>query len=186
MREVLENEPNLRIKQAEVAALAYRRRPSGGSAGCICATGGGSPRGDSDRHHRDIPEWPGACRARSSTVAGGMAKRRRSFLGDQLRTLGLGLDAAENRHAAAAGRPHHRLVAIRAAAGRCGSDAIFVSDREDRPAADSVPHRATRPRRRTRILAGGDSAFAAVQRANRGRWAAILPVDRRQGRQIPG
>ena len=36
-----------------------------------------------------------------------------NLLGDQLRTLGLAVDAAEDRHSAAAGRPDDRLVAVR-------------------------------------------------------------------------
>ena len=44
MREVLEREPNLRIKQAEVAALEIADGPGGGRLGCCCATAAGSAR----------------------------------------------------------------------------------------------------------------------------------------------
>jgi tRNA uridine 5-carboxymethylaminomethyl modification enzyme len=42
MREVLEREPNLRIKQAEVAALEIVDGPSAGRPGCGCATAAAS------------------------------------------------------------------------------------------------------------------------------------------------
>ena len=117
MREVLEQEPNLRIKQAEVAApdhrrTAPRRRASrlrdGRTIGC----------GRGDRHDGDISEWPGA-RGRNAVQL--RAQRRSAFAipGRPVADAGPALDAPQDRHAAAAGWPHHRLVAVRAAAGRC-------------------------------------------------------------------
>ena len=75
MREVLEQEPNLRIKQAEVAALASQDRPCHRRA---FARRPDDRRGRGGRHHRDVSEWPGACGRECATVAAAMAKRRRN------------------------------------------------------------------------------------------------------------
>ncbi len=59
MREVLEQEPNLRIKQAEVASL----RIEGGRVTGVNLRDGRSHRCRCrDRDHRDFLERPGACR----------------------------------------------------------------------------------------------------------------------------
>ena len=58
--------------------------------------------------------------------------------------------AAQDRHAAAARRPHHRLGRARDPARRRPADAVFVPDRADHDAADRLPHHLRPPRRRMR------------------------------------
>ena len=74
--------------------------------------------GRGDRHHRDVPQWPGACRRDDVQLR---AERRGAVAvaGRSTAHAGLELDAAEDRNSAAAGRPDHRLVAVRTAARRC-------------------------------------------------------------------
>ena len=87
-----------------------------------------------DRHHRDIPERPGACRRDEVQLR---AQRRGAVATARRPTAHAGpaVDAPEDRNAAAAGRPHHRLDAVRSAAGRCRAHSVLVPDRAkiDRP-----------------------------------------------------
>ena len=127
--------------------------------------------------------WPTSGEMKYSCGRNGEAPSQ--LLGDQLRTSRPGLDAAQDRHAAPAGWPHDRLESVRAAARRCDPDAVLISDGADRPATDPVPHR-LHHRRNAASPPGGDSAVAALQRPDRRRRPALLPVDRRQVRQVPG
>ncbi len=78
MREVLEREPNLRIKQAEVAAL---RLEGGRATGVLLRDGRSIVAGRGDRDDRDFLEWFGACGRGDGIAAAGMARRRRSCWG---------------------------------------------------------------------------------------------------------
>ena len=108
MREVLEREPNLRILQAEVAQLAIESGRVTGvllrdgrtiSSDCVVVTTGTFLNGLAH-----VGEMKYSC--------GRNGEAPSNLLGDQLRTLGLAWTRLEDRHAAAAGRPHHRLVAL--------------------------------------------------------------------------
>ena len=144
MREVLEKEPNLRIKQAEVAALAIdgpardrspaARRPD-------------DRRRRGDRHHRNVSEWPGA-RRRDAVQLRPQRRGAIAIAGRSVAHARPAVDAPEDRHAAAPGRPHHRLVPVRTAARRCRADAVFVPDRARSTGRRSSATSATRPRRR--------------------------------------
>ena len=81
-----------------------------------------------------------------------MARRHRICWAISFATLGLAVDAAEDRDAAAAGWPDHRLVAVRAAAWGCGADAVLISDYKDRYVSRSRVISLTRRRKPTRIL----------------------------------
>ena len=109
MREVLEQEPNLRIKQAEVASLRIE---------------GGRVIGVNLRDGRSLDA--GAVIVTTGTFLNGLAhvgemkyscgrngEAPSELLGDQLRSLGTRLDPSEDGHAAAAGRAHHRLEQVR-------------------------------------------------------------------------
>ena len=109
MREVLEREPNLRIKQAEVAALEIaadgdRRRVTGVrlrdgrtiSAGATIITTGTFLNGLAH-----VGEMQYSC--------GRNGEAPSQILGEQLRTLGLHWTRLENWYASAAGRAHDRL-----------------------------------------------------------------------------
>ena len=158
MREVLEKEPNLRIKQAEVASLCDWTAVA--SPACTCAMAGTIDAGavivttgtflNGLAHVGETTvqlraQWRGAV----ATAGRSTAHARAS------------VDAPEDRDAAAAGRAHDRLVAVRTAAGGCRADAVFVPDREDRPAADPVPHR-LHHRGDASHSARGHSAVAAL------------------------
>ncbi len=112
MREWLENEPNLRILQAEVGELLILRnempwrvdgRPSEGRPRSPGRGGGG--------HDRNIPERLGA-RGRAKVRL--RPQRRAAFehSGRATSHLGLAVDPPEDRNAAASGWADHRLVSI--------------------------------------------------------------------------
>jgi tRNA uridine 5-carboxymethylaminomethyl modification enzyme len=147
MREVLEAEPNLRIRQAEVAALAIGegRRVTGVllrdgrtvEAGAVIVTTGTFLNGLAH-----VGEMTYSC--------GRNGEAPSQLLGDQLRRLGLH-DPPEDRHSAAPRWPNRQLVEIRTAARRCRADAVLLYDGAHRPSPDSVP---------CRVYDGGDGARA--------------------------
>ena len=59
-------------------------------------------------------------------------------LSQSLLVAGIRAAAVQDRHAAAAQRPHHRLLAARAAAGRCRAGPVLVPDRPDRRSRSSI------------------------------------------------
>ena len=156
MREVLESEPNLRIKQAEVAALSIGedRRVTGVllrdgrtvQAGAVIVTTGTFLNGLAH-----VGEMTYTC------GRNGEALRRRLGLAH----AGVELDAVEDRYAAAARRTNHRLVPIRTPTRRCGAYAVLLHDGADRPAADPVPHRVHHRGDAARAV-GGDSALSFI------------------------
>ena len=110
MREVLENEPNLRILQAEVAELVIHPAER-----CI--------RGVLLRDGRQISA--DAVVVTTGTFLNGLAhvgemtyscgrngEASSNLLGDQLRTLDLSWTRLKDRDSAAPGWPHHRVVAL--------------------------------------------------------------------------
>ena len=92
--------------------------------------------------------------------------------------------APEDRHAAAPRRPHDRLRRARGAARRRpGAGVPFLGDARDASAAAALldhaherAHARDHPRR--------PRPLAAVHRRHQGRRAALLPVDRGQGRAL--
>ena len=136
MREWLENEPNLRILQAEVGELLFLRNelprrvagvsPQGRARSC-CGSG--------RRYHRNLSERASPRRRdeiRLRTQWRGTLEYSRRSTSDP----GSAVDSPENRHAAAPRWPDHRLVPLRGAARRRCSDAVFIPDRKDRAGTD--------------------------------------------------
>ena len=132
MREVLEQEPNLRIKQAEVAALRLRgsarsrsesaRRPVDPGAGAVIVTTGTFLNGLA--HVGEM----------HAIAAGGMAKRRRNCWAISCARSGLGWTRLKTGTPPRLDGRTIDWTQVRAAAGRCRSDAVLVSDGKiDRP-----------------------------------------------------
>ena len=108
MREILEKEPNLRILQAEVAQLVIAQGRVTGvllrdgrtiQSDVVVVTTGTFLNGLAH-----VGEHQYSC--------GRSGEAPSNLLGDQLRTLGSGMEATEDGHPPATGWPDHRLVAI--------------------------------------------------------------------------
>ena len=185
MREVLEREPNLRILQAEVAEIATRtvlppRRVTGVllrdgraiTADAVVVTTGTFLNGLAH-----VGEMKYSC--------GRNGEAPSNLLGDQLRTLGLGLDEAEDRHAAAPRRPDHRMGPLRSAAWGCAPTPFsFLTSKIEREQIKC--YIAYTSERNAADSAGQHRALATVQWPDRRYRAALLPFDRGQGGQVPG
>ena len=215
MREVLESEPNLKIKQAEVAELIVEQlrrfsrqlqpdqarraasdqddvppKPDEPRTREARVLGVQAPRRPHRRragrhhHHRNVSQRPDSLRraavSRRTLRRTECRSARRSA--EEARPARL---PAEDRNAAAARRTHHRLVALHGAAGRRRSHAL------------QLPHQARGASRLAsallhRVDHAGDAShhprerasLAHVQRADSVDRAALLPVDRRQDRQV--
>ena len=131
MREVLEGQPRLFIKQAEVVDLVVERVSEFSESASqrsqrtardrrAAARWAGDPRGRGGGHHRDVPEW--ADPLRRAAVCGGAQRRAGQRLaGRGAEAAGAAGVPAEDRNSAAAGWAHDRLDEVRGAAGGRGS-----------------------------------------------------------------
>ena len=105
------------------------------------------------------------------------------LLGEALRALGLRTCRLKTGTPPRLDGRTIRLGGVRGAARRRGPHALQLPDQEDCAAADQLPHR---------LHHAGDAAhhprecasLGDVFRADRGHRAALLPVDRRQDRQV--
>ena len=123
MREMLESVPNLFIKQAEVVDLTREGDAITGvalrdgrtiAARAVVVTTGTFLNG---LIHCGEQQY----------TAGRSGEPASVLLGESLKKLGPARDAAEDRHAASARWPHHRLGEVRGAARRQRPDAIQFS-----------------------------------------------------------
>ena len=139
MREILEKEPNLRILQAEVAQLLISDSQPRRVYGVLLRDG------------RTLDT--GAVVVTTGTFLNGLAhvweqkyscgrsgEAPSNLLGDQAAHAGSGLEAAEDRYAAASRWTNHPMGAVRASIWRSGADAFFVPYGEDRSAASPLPY----------------------------------------------
>ncbi len=163
MREVLEKEPNLRIKQAEVADLLIEE----------------SPRRVTGVHLRDGRQiMASAVIVTTGTFLNGLAhvgemqyscgrngEAPAQLLGDQLRSLGLNWTRLKT------GTPPRldgRTIdwnQFERQPGDAGADAVFLPYRTDRPRPDRVPHRVYQCRNPA-CARRGYPALAFIQWAN--------------------
>ena len=103
-----------------------------------------------------------------------------------LRDLGLAVGRLEDRHAAAHRRPHGRLHESRRAARRYADAGVLVPGPPRRASAPGqLPHHA-HDRAHARDHPQGARPLAALHGRHRRRRAALLPVDRGQGRAVRG
>ena len=189
MREVLEGQPGLHIRQAEVVGLIVEEGDSG--------------QGTADRRQvlglklRDGRQLlAGATIITTGTFLNGLihcgeeqlsgrAQRRAGLCSAGRSAAGSGLAdlPAKDRDAAAAGWADDSLGGLRGAGGRRGAHALQLPDQENCAAADQLPYR---------LHHAGDAqhysrecaSLGDVLGADCGHWAALLPVHRRQDRQI--
>ena len=185
IRRASRTQPNLTLfQQAGRRSHARRRRGRRARDGRHHATRhslrGGCRRAD----HRDLPVGPDPCRPRALRGR----PRRRSAGEDAGRATAraeAARRAAQDRHAAASRRPHDRFLACSPCSPatirrRCSR---FMGTRAMHPRQVAVldhaherAHARDHPRR--------PRPFAAVHRRDQGRRAALLPVDRGQGRAL--
>ena len=113
------------------------------------------------RHHRDIPQRPGARRRDSAIAAAATARRPRNCWATSCATLGLQWTRLKT------GTPPRldgRTIdwsQFEPQPGDAEPDAVLVPDGTDRPAADPVPHR-VHHRGDPAGPAGGDSALSFI------------------------
>ncbi len=203
MRQVLESQPNLKIKQAEVADLIVdgRRSAADGNGSDACrppavdrrpptrtrSGAAGWPnrwRPGRHHHHRHVSQRPDPLRR----AADSRRTQRRAAFGPAGREPQEARPARlppEDRHAPAPGWPHHRLVALSGAARRSRSHALQLPHPPRRPAEPQVPcyiaftteetHRVIRENVHRSPMYSGQ---IQVDRAT------LLPLDRGQDRQV--
>ena len=128
-------------------------------------------------HHRHVSARPDSYRREKNS---GRPRRRSAGDGAVAHAHQSRLHARplEDRHAAAARRPHHRLVGARDAARRRAAGAVLDADGAHRQSANPMRHHAhgrsdaqDHPRQR--------ASLADVFRTNREQGPALLSVDRR-------
>ena len=209
MREVLEWQPNLEIKQAEVAELVVEKRQqsalsiqtsmtsrrkttvSAGTAVLGCAVRGISLRDGrrvraqaTDRHHRDIPQRPDPLRRRTVSRRDAAASRASVLLGESLKALGLrGMRLKTGTPPRLDGRTID-WSKFEVQPGDADPTPFSFRTKNDHAAAGAVLHR---------VHHAGDAPHHPRERASLARCTAgrsqhrpaLLPVDRRQDRQIP-
>ncbi len=182
MREVLEQEPNLRIKQAEVAALRSESRRVTGVAVARWP-----------QHRQRTPSLSPPARFLNGLAhvgekrysCGRNGEAPSQLLGDQLRNLGLQLDPSEDGDAAAAGWPHHRLEPVRAATRRCRADAVLLPDRNASIGRRSSATSGTPPRRRAGSCERPSRARRSIAARSRASGRAIARPSRTRSSSFP-
>ena len=105
-------------------------------------------------------------------------------LSDSLARLRLRAGPLQDRHPLPAQRPHHRLREVRAAARRRRAAAVqLLAPSASTQPQMHLPHHAT-PRRRSTTSSAPTCTAPDVLRPDREPRAALLPVDRGQGRAL--
>ena len=188
MKHVVEDQPNLTLRQEMVEATAARRQPQSQSTAPRRVVGVVA-RGDTLYRARAVVLTTGTFL--KALMHTGEAKTRGGRAGDavrrgaerQPRRVRLRAGPLQDRHALPAQRPDHRLRQARAAARRRRPAAVQLRHRADHAAADRLPHHLHErggPRPDPRQPAPG----ADVLRPDPEPRAALLPVDRGQGRAL--
>ena len=136
MREVLEGQPDLFIKQAEVVDLfeVERVRETENSRAAACHRSAPArwprrPRRRGGRHHRDVPQRHHPLR-RAAVRRGAQRRAGQRPAGRGAQAAGPARVPPQDRNSAAPRRPHHRLDEVRGAAGGHRSHSVQLSSRE--------------------------------------------------------
>ena len=195
-------QPNLRIKQAEVVDLVIEesrpltaddRRPTADDSqrrrrclGIILRDGRTVRAERGGHHHRDVSQRADPLR-RADLSCGPFGRAAIRAVGRSAPAPRTARMPPEDRNAAAARCPHHRLVALRGAARRRRSHALQLPHPPRHPAEGQVACYITYTTPEThRIIRENVAPLAPLFRANQSDRPALLPFDRRQDREVPG
>ena len=113
----VERQENLSLRQEMVESIVVENGP--GRRRCAAGAASRYHARAVVAHDRHVPPGPRCTPARSRRRAAAAATWPRSDCRKACASLGIRARAVQDRHAAAAQRPHHRLRPARAPAGRC-------------------------------------------------------------------
>ncbi len=149
MREALDATANLRIVEAEIADVIVVEEEGGRRCkGVQLGRRLGAAQRGGGGHDGHVPERADPLRggeARGGTCGGASVEDA----GRGTEAVGAAGDAVEDGDAAAAGRKDHRLVVLRHATGRSGSDAVQLPHAPHHAAAGAAASSLSPARRRT-------------------------------------